>query len=46
MIKKFQEIIARQDNQNSNLTKGSGPTQPKLHTTPRCVFILENLFEL
>jgi ribonuclease HI len=42
----FQEMIVGQDNQIPNPTKRSNPTQPKLHTMPRGVVSLENLFDL
>jgi len=42
----FQEIIVGNDNQIPNITKGSELTQPKLHTIPRGVVSLENLFDL
>jgi hypothetical protein len=42
----FQKIIVEYDNQYPNPTKGSNLTQPQLHTMPRGVVSLDNLFDL
>jgi hypothetical protein len=38
--------MTEQDNQDPNATGSNDPTQPKLHTMPRGVVSLENLFDL
>jgi hypothetical protein len=42
----FQKILVEQEDVEHNIDKDNSMTQPKLHTIPRGVVNLENLFDL